>query len=230
LTLYKDDISDTLLGTITINGVNQANAFVITNACGASLAPGASCTITLRRTVQAGDADPLPNIVSVVYRGKADLSGQAVSGTDDHSVNLFQPSITFDKSVNTHLSKVGDSATYTLTLNNTSSADTPNLVCTISDPTLGISKSVTLASGASDVTTQSHTFTANDPDPYTNTASVSCSPTGFPNVLAKSDSESVNLFYPAIAVDKTGDALSKIGDAWITPSLCPTIVRPTPQL
>jgi len=213
LTLYKDDITDTLLGNITLNGVDQVNSYVQSNTCGASLAPGASCTITLRRTVQAGDADPLPNIVSVVYRGKSDLSGSAVSGTDDHSVNLFQPSITFDKSVSKNLSKVGDSVIYTLTLNNTSSSDTPDLVCTISDPTLGINKSVTLASGASDITTMSYTFQAGDPDPYNNTASVSCSPTGFPNVLAASDSESVNLFYPAVAADKTGDTLSKVGDS-----------------
>jgi hypothetical protein len=156
LVLYKDDISDTLLGSITVNGVDQVNSYVQSNTCGASLAVGASCTITLKRTVQAGDADPLPNTVSVVYRGKSDLSGSAVSGGDDHSVNLFQPSITFDKSVSAHLSKVGDSATYTLTLNNTSSSDTPALVCTVSDPTLVINKSVTLASGASDVTNKSY--------------------------------------------------------------------------
>jgi uncharacterized repeat protein (TIGR01451 family) len=212
LTLYKDDITDTLLGNITINGVNQANAFVLTNTCGASLLPGASCTITLRRTVQAGDADPLPNTVSVTYRGKSDLSGSAVSGTDDHSVNLFAPSITFDKSVSAKLSKVGDAVTYTLKLNNTSSSDTPNLACTITDPKLGINKTVTLASGASDTTTKSYTFQQGDPDPYTNTASVSCNVTGFSNVLTASDGESVNLFYPAIAANKTGDTLSKVGD------------------
>jgi uncharacterized repeat protein (TIGR01451 family) len=127
-------------------------------------------------------------------------------------VNLFQPSITFDKSVSAQLSKVGDSVDYTLTLNNTSSGDTPDLNCSVSDPTLGIDKDVTLASGESDVSTKTYTFQAGDPDPYTNTASVSCSPTGFPNVLEKSDSESVNLFQPAIAAAKTGDDLSKIGD------------------
>src|SRR5574341_1472658 len=127
LTLYKDDISDTLLGSITVNGVDQVNSFVISNTCGASLAPGASCTITLRRTVQAGDPDPLPNTVTVVYRGKADLSGSAVNGSASHSVNLFQPSITIDKTGDT-LSKVGDDVNYTIKVCNTSSADTPTLV------------------------------------------------------------------------------------------------------
>jgi hypothetical protein len=212
LPLYKDDISDTLLGNITINGVDQANPYVQSNSCGASLVSGASCTITLRRTVQAGDPDPLPNTATAVYRGKSDLSGSAVSGSDDHSVNLFQPSITFDKSVDSHLSKVGDGVKYTLTLKNTSSSDTPDLVCTVSDPKLGISKNVTLASGGQDVTNKSYTFQDGDPDPYDNTATASCSPTGFPNVLTKSDSESVNLFQPAIDVAKTGDTLSKVGD------------------
>ncbi len=125
LPLYKDDISDTLLGSITINGVDQTNAYVQTNTCGATLAIGASCTITLKRTVQAGDADPLPNTVSVVYRGRSDLSGSAVSGSDDHSVNSFSNGRShLTRGVSAHLSKVGDEATYTLTLNNTSSSDT----------------------------------------------------------------------------------------------------------
>jgi hypothetical protein len=162
------------------------------------------------RTVQQGDPDPLNNTVTLTC-SPAGFSN-VLTASDSHSVNLFQPSITFDKSVSAHLSKVGDSVDYTLALNNTSSSDTPDLECTITDTTLGINKSVTLASGGSDTTSQSHTFQASDPDPYTNTASVSCSPIGFPNVLSKSDSETVNLFQPAVAADKTGDELGKITD------------------
>jgi uncharacterized repeat protein (TIGR01451 family) len=59
-----------------------------------------------------------------------------------------------------------------------------------------------LASGASDVTNASRTVAAGDPDPLVNSASVTCSPTGFPNVLTASDSHSVNLFQPSIEVSK----------------------------
>ncbi|HEY3412774.1 MAG TPA: hypothetical protein VGM51_06920, partial [Armatimonadota bacterium] len=73
-------------------------------------------------------------------------------------------------------------------------------------------KSVTLASGGSDVTNKSYTVKATDPDPLLNTASVTCSPTGFPNVLTASDGWSVNLFQPDISVVKTGPAYTKQGD------------------
>jgi uncharacterized repeat protein (TIGR01451 family) len=219
-TLYKQEITDTLLGDLTGDA-----------GCGASLAPGESCTIDVSRTVQAGDADPLPNTVTVVYTEFADPASLSFSDSDDHSVNLFQPAITFDKSVSANLSKVGDSVDYTLTLNNTSSADAPALECTITDTTLGINKSVTLASGESDVTNKSYTFQAGDPDPYNNTASVSCSPIGFPNVLAASDSESVNLFQPSIELTKTGTELTKVGDpaSWVI-TLENTSSDDTPEL
>ncbi|HET7869123.1 MAG TPA: hypothetical protein VFM85_02245 [Actinomycetota bacterium] len=216
LTLYKDDITDTLLGSITVNGVdNLANPYVQSNTCGATLLPGASCTITLNRTVLASDPDPLPNTVTVVYRGKSDLSGIAVSDFDDHSVNLFQPSITVTKTGDT-LSKVGDEVNYTIKVCNTSSADTPDLVKdTVTDSLIG---GVDAAFGASLASGQceSHDFTrtvqAGDPDPLVNTATAHYHPTGFPNDITASDDHSVNLFQPSVTIDKTGDELSKVGD------------------
>jgi hypothetical protein len=209
-TLYKQSIVDTVFGDLT----DGTNSLITSSDCGASLAPGESCTINVTRTVLDTDPDPLDNTVTVVYTEFADPASLSFTDSDDHSVNLFQPSITFDKSVSANLSKVGDAVDYTLTLNNTSSGDSPDLECTITDETLGINKSVTLASGESDVTTKSYTFQAGDTDPYNNTASVSCSPTGFPNVLTASDSESVNLFQPSITFDKSVSAnLSKVGDA-----------------
>src|SRR6266545_1026980 len=215
ITIYKDDITDTLLGDITLNGVDQVNPFVISNTCGASLAPHASCTITLSREVLASDPDPLPNVVSITYRGKADLSGIAVGATDDHSVNLFQPSITVTKTGD-DLSKVGDEVNYTIKVCNTSSADTPDLVKdTVTDSLIG---GVDAAFGASLASGQceSHDFTrtvqANDPDPLVNTATAHYHPTGFPNDITATDDHSVNLFQPSVTIDKTGDELSKVGD------------------
>ncbi len=239
ITLFKEDISDTLLGAITIDGVDQTpHQFVTSNTCGVSLAPGASCTIAATRTVLGTDPDPLPNTVTVVYRSNPLLIGDTVTRTDSHSVNLFQPSVTIDKTGDA-LSKVGDGVVYTITVNNTSSADTPNLVCTVSDPTIGFTRAVTLASGASDVSTVPFTIPAGAADPFLNTATVTCSPTGFPNVLTASDGHSVNLFQPSVTIDKTGDTLSKIGDDVVytitvnntssadTPNLVCTVSDPT---
>ncbi len=215
LTLYKDDISDSLLGSITVNGVDQANPLVVSNGCGASLAPGASCTITLRRTVLAGDPDPLPNTVSITYKGKADLSGTAVSDTDSHSVNLFQPSLTVTKTGDA-LSKVGDDVNYNIRVCNTSSADSPDLVKdSVSDSLIGgvnAAFGASLAPGACEDHNFTRTVLAGDPDPLVNTATAHYHPAGFPNDINGSDSHSVNLFQPNFTIEKTADALSKVGD------------------
>jgi uncharacterized repeat protein (TIGR01451 family) len=204
LTLYKQSIEDTLLGNLTGDA-----------GCGASLAPGGTCTISISRTVQAGDPDPLPNTVTAIYNNKSDFSGTAVSDSDDHSVNLFQPSITVDKTGDT-LSKVGDDVTYTIKVCNTSSADTPILVKdSVTDNLIaGVDGAfgASLASGACESHNFTRTVVAGDPDPLVNTATAHYHPTGFPNDITASDGHSVNLFQPAIAVDKTGDTLSKVGD------------------
>ncbi len=101
-------------------------------------------------------------------------------------------------------SKAGDTVHYTITLTNTSSADTPDLVCTITDTMLSINQPVTLASGAAPyVLTPSYVVQAGDTDPLVNTAEVSCSPTGFPNVLPASDQASVDLVHPDFTLTKT---------------------------
>ncbi len=219
LPLYKDDISDTLLGAITTDGVDQSNPYLLTNTCGASLAVGASCTITLRRTVQASDPDPLVNTVTVTYRGKSDLSGTAITTSDDHSVNLFQPAVTIAKT-GPALSKVGDTVTYTFTITNTSSQDSPNLtLASISDSVIGNLMSQATAAGCDVLTYQevcsfsvSRTVQAGDPDPLVNTVNVLYHPDGFPNDITASASHSVNLFQPSVKITKTGPAFSKAGD------------------
>lgn len=199
-TLYKQSITDNVLGDLTGDA-----------GCGASLAPGASCVINVSRTVEASDPDPLDNTVTVVYTEFADPASLSFTDSDDHSVNLFQPSITFDKTGDATLSKMGDTVNYTLTLTNTSSADTPDLVCTITDNTLGVNGGATLASSENHVINESQVMPAS-PDPYINTATVSCEVDGFGNILEAEDSWEVNLFQPSVIVDKSGDSLSKVGD------------------
>ena len=172
--------------------------------------PGATCQFDVPWTVLAGNGDPVVNTVTVHYHPVGFPND--ITDSDNHSLNLFEPSITFDKTADTQLSKAGDKVNYKLTLNNTSSPDSPKLDCTITDAKLGVNKQVTLASGASDVTDIAYTVQAGDPDPLVNNASVSCSPQGFPNVLPASDSWTVELFQPRVAIEKTGDTLSKVGD------------------
>ena len=218
-TLYKRNISDTLLGAITTNGVDQANPLITGNTCGASLAAGASCTITASRTVQAGDPDPLPNTVSILYTEKANFTGLAFNDSDDHSVNLFQPAVTITKEGD-GLSKATDPVTYTFTIKNMSSDDSPDLALdTISDNVIGDLEAEADAAGCDTLTDDeecsfpiTRTVEGSDPDPLVNTVDVLYHPVGFPNDITASDSHSVNLFQPRVEITKNGDELSKIGD------------------
>jgi uncharacterized repeat protein (TIGR01451 family) len=101
-----------------------------------------------------------------------------------------------------------------LTLVNTSSSDSPDLACRITDALLGLDQAVTLASGAAPyVLTQQFTIPIGASDPLVNTADVTCSPVGFPNIITATDSHSVNLFQPAVQVDKSGPDEAYPGDA-----------------
>jgi len=205
--LFKESIVDDLLGDLT----DGTNLLIDSSTCGDSLASGASCTITLTRTVQAGDPDPLPNTVEVTYNSSEDLLGDQVSREDDHSVNLFQPAIDVDKTGDT-LSKVGDDVNYTITLSNDSSADTPALTCTATDTLLGVVFGPAVLAPGDTVINDSRTVEAADPDPLENTVNVTCSVAGFSNVLTDSDDHSVNLFQPGVEVIKTGPASAGAGD------------------
>ena len=219
-TLYKRNITDTLLGAITTDGVNNAaNAYVLTNTCGASLAPDATCTITLRRTVHAGDPDPLPNTVDDPVLGAGDFTGLEFTRTDDHRSNLFQPAVQIAKTGDA-LSKVTDPVNYTFTITNKSSAGQP-------EPDAGIDQRQRdrrpADPGDGGRLRRPHlgrgllvhglaTVAGGDPDPLVNTVNVLYHPVGFPNDITARDGHSVNLFQPSVSIAKTGDALSKIGD------------------
>jgi uncharacterized repeat protein (TIGR01451 family) len=201
--LHLDAINDTVLGDL---------AAAATAAGCDPLAAGASCSFSVNYEIPAGAPDPLENTVTVEYSGTLpDSTSTSVSDAASHSVNLFQPSIQFEKTGDER-SKAGDTVSYTLTLDNTSSADSPDLLCTISDPLIGVNEQVTLASGEQHVINTSYTVQAGDADPLVNTASVECTVNGFPNVLTAEDSHSVNLFQPSVEVDKSGNTLSKVGD------------------
>src|SRR5688500_16509180 len=87
-------VTDTLLGNL----LDAANTFIVSSNADGTLSVGETWTITARRTVLAGDADPLPNTATV----HANPSGfpNDITDSDDHRVNLFQP--------NLHVVKSGD--------------------------------------------------------------------------------------------------------------------------
>src|SRR5262249_8983095 len=188
--LFLQNVTDTLLGSIVVNGVVQAPVAPVTSIDASALAantpllPGHSLTIFVTRTVQPGDPDPTFDTVTFDFNDKADFSGDIVSSPPvTNSVNLFQPSapltVTASPTTAQHL---GDPITYTYTVTNTSSADSPNLVLSTSNPNNFFTDTLlgnleadaiaagggSLAPGASFTFTETRAIQAGDPSPLTN--------------------------------------------------------------
>ena len=102
-------------------------------------------------------------------------------------------------------SKVGDVVDYTITLTNSSSANTPPLTCTATDTLLGVVVFNGFLPPGNTVINKSRTVLADDPDPLVNTVTLSCLlPAGFTNVLTNATaSHSTDLVQPAFTVAKT---------------------------
>lgn len=202
--LFIQSVSDTFLGNIVVNHTLQSpgaagiDSFVTSINSSFDftqpLAPGATLTIFVTRTVQATDADPTNSTVTFI--GTDDLAGQLdqITASADNSVNLFQPSATLTETTSdTSATTLGQVITYTFTVTNTSSADSPNLVLDLSNPNdlfidtlLGDLEADAIHAATSDNTATAAgiapgaTFTfsvtravqAGDPTPLTDTASV----------------------------------------------------------
>src|SRR4029450_8146060 len=97
-----------------------------------SLAAGDTLTILVTRIVQPTDPDPIVSTTTYVFNHEADFGDEQVSDTTDsstpNSINLFQPSATMTGTASPDTAiHLGDPITYTFTVNNTSSADSPDL-------------------------------------------------------------------------------------------------------
>jgi uncharacterized repeat protein (TIGR01451 family) len=189
-------VNDTLLGNISASFP-------------ATLAAGASATVDLQRTVQAGDADPLPNTVTAIYSSGSGIFATSDTATASDSTNLFQPSITVTKNCAPDPVDIGQAVLCTIVITNTSSADAPALVVasipdTLSGNLLDVANPnivsnnclLSLASGGSCTIVTRHVVTATDPNPLTNSVTVNYNPTGFPNVITATASDSVVVNQP----------------------------------
>lgn len=211
-------IGDVINYTITVDNGSSADSpnliGTVTDPYDGSVTPinlaaGQQYVANGTYTVQTTDTDPFTRTATVTV--SPDGFPNVLTDAESHEVNLFQPSIKIDLSGD-ELSKVGDVIQYTIVVDNDSSADTPNLIGSVTDPYDGSVTSINLGVGQQYVEHGSYTVQSTDTDPFDRTASVTVSPEGFPNVLTKVDSHQVNLFQPAIAIDLSGDELSKVGD------------------
>ena len=172
------------------------------------LAAGDSDVSTPTFTIPTGASDPFPNTAHATCTAHG--SSPAITATADSntvSTNLFQPRVVVTKSGPAY-SAAGDAVTYSVTITNTSSSDSPNLVLdSFSDSLVtGVtppSQCGNLAPGGSCSFTYTYTVQNGDPDPLINTATVHYHPSGFPNDITNSASWTTDLLHPGFTVSKT---------------------------
>lgn len=154
-------------------------------------------------TVTVADPDPLDNVATIT----CDVAGfdNQASDSDDHSVDLIDPSIEVTKT-GPDAAKVGDEITFTIGYVETGTGAVEN--CTGSDTILG-----DLGAFEAGVTRDfMYTVTVADPDPLNNVATITCGVVGFDNQASDSDDHSVDLIDPSIEVTKSGPDVAKVGD------------------
>jgi uncharacterized repeat protein (TIGR01451 family) len=226
-TLELVSIIDSHLGDITEYALQagQQNSFLAGGGSCGTLDPKTSCSFEIDAAVPDDANDPFTTSVTATYRPKKKdaLTKQAdvvISVTDDDTfpLNLFQPSVSVTKEGD-DLSTPGNTVSYTITIVNTGSDDSPPLVngmITDTDPLLGdlfdpdnpyvtfSTCSTTLPTGDTCVIEAERVVLPDDPNPISNTVSVSYNPDGFTNVISGSDDHDVNLVYPGMSLSLTG--------------------------
>ncbi|MFH5836460.1 SdrD B-like domain-containing protein [Proteiniclasticum sp. C24MP] len=178
------------------------------------LGVGETDTASKEFMIPEGAADPFENKVTATYNYVMGSFTKTVTETSTFSINLFQPGITIEKTADRTVSMIGDTITYKIIVKNTSSMDAPDLVFTVDDDIAGlVVQDAVLASGMSGEYTYTYLVKAGDTNPLVNTAEVTASPKGFPNVLTDKDSHEIRLFTPDIKIEKMADTeISKVGD------------------
>ena len=137
--LFPQSIEDSLLGTLDPSDFDED----MTNDN--ILQAGETWTLVTPRIVQEGDDDPLTNTVTVDFDTQADFTGAEATDEDSFTVELFQPSIDVEKEASVDSAAVGDTVTYTITITNTSSTDTPDLINpVIEDSTITLTEAATV--------------------------------------------------------------------------------------
>lgn len=172
---------------------------------GVTLASGAIDVTKVAYVIPSGAPDPLENTASV-HCNPVGFPND-LDATASWQVNLFQPAVKLTKTGPAY-SKVGDVATFSVTIENTSSADSPSLELVSFGDSLvpGVTPSGScnpLAPGASCSFSYDYMVNVGDPDPLKNTATAHYHPVGHAVDVTSSATWSTDLVHPAFTVAKT---------------------------
>jgi uncharacterized repeat protein (TIGR01451 family) len=176
VSIFLQSVNDSLLGNLI--GASNVTATIapvsgpvqtVTLAKGLELPAGATLTVTGTRTVLATDPDPTTGSTTYVFNatqaGAVASTGQTLSQSPSWTVNLFQPSVAVTLSVDKSVAHLGDTVTYTGTISDTSSSDSPDLFLfsySATVPTFTLPAGLTLSapgSGGSNPTSYSFSYT-----------------------------------------------------------------------
>jgi hypothetical protein len=176
-----------------------------------TLAPGDSHQLTVSGYVVPADAqDPFVNTASATCSPAG--YPNALRAEASWSVDLFQPATELSKEGDA-LSQPGGSVDYTISLRNASSADTPGLACTISDPLLQVEEQVSLAPGeVHTLCVPDHVVPIDAQGAYTNTATARCTPAGFDTAVDAEATWITELYHPALLITKGGPSYASVGE------------------
>ena len=183
---------------------------------------GGAWTYEASYTVQASDADPLVNTVTV---SGEDRDGEAVAdATDSHSTDIdFAPALDVVKSGPVSAT-VGQSVTYSFALTNDAVAGdgSPISVTGVSDDVAGAGSFTggdtngngLLEVGETWTYEASYTVLVTDADPLVNTVTVSGTDADGEAITDATDSHSTDIdFAPALDVVKSGPASATVGQS-----------------
>ncbi len=150
--------------------------------------------------VQADDPDPL---INTVYVEAWDVQEHFVSASASWTIDIYHPMIDITKVSDMTCAMIGEDVEYTITVSNPST-DTP-MDAVVTDLMFGgVIWTGTLVANASHVMVLVHTVTVEDKDHLINIATVVAEdPQG--HVREDSASVEIDIFHPAIEVDKTAD-------------------------
>ncbi|MBI3648217.1 MAG: DUF11 domain-containing protein, partial [Actinobacteria bacterium] len=216
------DTGNTANGNESVTIVSEQDTPDVTAAIKVTNLSGGEQFI-LRMVVKLGcqvGSHPTGNILTALESASVVGGGDISRGSGNQTVplkkveDIAQPAIQVTKSCPVS-GAVGDTITYSITVSNTGNEDLANLV--VNDPLLGGNLAgfpSTLAAGASDTETFTHTLTASDPDPLTNTVTATADGAISGTTVSDSDSCTTDVLHqPGIQVTKSCPVSGSIGDS-----------------
>jgi uncharacterized repeat protein (TIGR01451 family) len=147
--LLRNLIAEDTTPVLPVTNVSASiNGVLVTLTKGLALPAGQELQVNVTRIVQASDVpNPFPPggfamgstttyVFNATQAGAINNTGTTISAPTTWTVGIFKPSITIGLKVDKTSAFVGNTLTYTVTVSNTSSTNSPNLVANFQTGTL----------------------------------------------------------------------------------------------